>query len=296
MRGGGRLAGRGDFWRENSAIHVRVDAELSGVEILNWFGLGNDAPRLDSLGRHAVDLAALKLDARLIGPMGPHASAEVGAFAIQSWTRDAGHAGFFDTVRDTLFGAGAFLRMGVVASAEVDTRDRQVAPSRGVLVRASARALPAMFDVDEAYARVDGEVRTYRSAAERAGRPTLALRAGGAKLFGGFGFQDAAFLGGRQNLRGWDSERFAGDGSVYGGAEVRVRTAGFAGALAGDAGVYAAMDVGRVFFQGASPGGWHAGVGGGVWVALFDHANTLTLGFARGAERTGMYAGLDFPF
>lgn len=250
--GWGEVAAHGDFRREGSPVHVSVDASVSGVELLNWFGMGNDSPRLPGRGAHEVDVDALRLESRLLLPLGARAEAEVGAFAAHTSTRGEEGTTFFDAVRDTLYGAGGFLRMGLTAAAEVDTRDRSVAPSRGVLLRASVRAVPPLAHVEETYARLDGEARAYLTGGSLAGEPTLALRVAGARLFGRFPFQDAAFLGGRHDLRGWQRERFAGDASLHGSAEVRLLVRRFRWALPGELGVYGLADVGRVWVDGAS--------------------------------------------
>jgi hemolysin activation/secretion protein len=104
------------------------------------------------------------------------------------------------------------------------------------------------------------------------------------------------FLGGRDNLRGWKSERFAGDAGAWGSAEVRFRLARLRGPLPGEVGAYGLADVGRVWLDGESEGGWHGGVGGGLWLALVDRSNTVAVGFAHSREGTVIYAGLDFPY
>ena len=63
-----------------------------------------------------------------------------------------------------------------------------------------------------------------------------------------------------------------------------------------DVGLLGLADVGRVYFQGTSPGGWHSGLGGGVWFAFVDRANLLSLTVADGAEETRFYLRAGFTF
>lgn len=49
-------------------------------------------------------------------------------------------------------------------------------------------------------------------------------------------------------------------------------------------------------FGGDSPGGWHTGIGGGIWLAFLDRSNTATLGITGSGERTSVYGGLGFGF
>ena len=56
------------------------------------------------------------------------------------------------------------------------------------------------------------------------------------------------------------------------------------------------MEGGRVSFEGQSSSRWHSAVGGGIWFAFVDRANTFSLGVARSAERTGVYIRSGFLF
>jgi len=61
-------------------------------------------------------------------------------------------------------------------------------------------------------------------------------------------------------------------------------------------GIFGNADAGRVYVDGSSPGGWHSGVGGGVWAALLDRANTVSTGITKSHDQTVFYVGLGFPF
>ena len=99
-------------------------------------------------------------------------------------------------------------------------------------------------------------------------KPVLAFRGGGKKLWGNFPYFDAAFLGGSESFRTEEKQRYAGDASVYGTAELRVPIAKFPFILPLDVGALAFTDVGRVYLNGNSPGGWHNAAGAGlvVWI------------------------------
>jgi outer membrane protein assembly factor BamA len=118
------------------------------------------------------------------------------------------------------------------------------------------------------------------------GRPVLALRAGGEKVWGDFPIQYAALLGGSPTLRGYSYQRFAGDASAFGGAELRVPLTGSLGALA-------LADAGRVWYQGESEGGWHTALGAGAFVTAGGRA--LSVFYAHG-ERGIVYLRLGLPF
>jgi len=137
--------------------------------------------------------------------------------------------------------------------------------------------------------------------------PTLALRAGGRKLWGDYPFHEAAFLGGpgfagvgdtRGVLRGFRKDRYAGDASAYANAELRFALGRVDFVLPGEFGAFLAADAGRVFFSGdPDPANrWHAGAGGGLWISFLERRQTLSLAVMRGEDLTGVYLRAGFLF
>jgi hypothetical protein len=61
-------------------------------------------------------------------------------------------------------------------------------------------------------------------------------------------------------------------------------------------------DTGRVFVDGESSARWHTGVGGGIWVALFEPRYSAHIALARGLDDGrlnggyAMYAKVGFGF
>ena len=72
-------------------------------------------------------------------------------------------------------------------------------------------------------------------------------------MWGTFPYYEAAFIGGSDNVRGLREQRFAGDASVYGSAELRVFVTHFFLLFPADFGVLGLSDVGRVYSKGQSP-------------------------------------------
>ncbi len=100
---------------------------------------------------------------------------------------------------------------------------------------------------------------------------TLALRAGAEHNFGSFPFYAARTIGGKDNLRGHRSTRFAGRSSAYQSAELRAELFEFSTYVAiGTFGLLGFVDNARVWTDGESSNIWHQGYGGGAWTNLFD--------------------------
>jgi hemolysin activation/secretion protein len=115
-------------------------------------------------------------------------------------------------------------------------------------------------------------------------------------VLGVYPFHEAAFVGGPETVRGFSIQRFAGDASAWGNAELRLFLGRYFLVLPGEYGVFALADTGRVWLDGERSRAWHTGVGGGLWFAYLQRSNTVTLAVARSAERTGYYVRAGFLF
>jgi len=177
----------------------------------------------------------------------------------------------------------------------MDLRDKPSNARRGLFLSTEARFYPAIWDVTSAFGSAEGRAETYLSAPVLFA-PTLALRVTGKKIWGTAPFYESAFLGGASSLRGYPEYRYAGDASLSSSAELRITLAHTQGLFPALWGIFGNTDVGRVYVDGRSPEGWHTGVGGGVWAALLDRTNTVSIGFTQGHDQTAVYAGLGFPF
>jgi outer membrane protein assembly factor BamA len=177
----------------------------------------------------------------------------------------------------------------MTAAATFDSRDLPAYPTRGLRVRAAARAVPGLLDVDGAFGSVRIDGSGYLTARSLPATPTLALRAGATAVLGRAPFFEGAALGGRSSLRGLSSQRFQGNAAVFGGAEVRLDLGGFTLAVPGDWGVFGLADAGRVFLEGERSRRWHGTAGGGLWFAFLDRRSTMSITLARGDRMTRMY-------
>ena len=93
-------------------------------------------------------------------------------------------------------------------------------------------------------------------------------------------------------------QRFAGDASLLGSAELRLPLTRVRIIFPGNFGVHGLVDVGRVFSDVDIVGGntWHSAVGGGFWISVLDPANVLSVSIARSDEQTGVYVKTGFHF
>ncbi|HEY8850662.1 MAG TPA: hypothetical protein VIM36_00660, partial [Gemmatimonadaceae bacterium] len=119
--------------------------------------------------------------------------------------------------------------------------------------------------------------------------------AGGKKLWGPAPYFDAAFLGGSETFRTEEKQRYAGDASMYGSAELRVPIAKFPFILPLDVGALGFADAGRVYVNGQSPGGWHSAAGGGFWFGYLNPAINFNVLFTNRSTRR-VVTNIGFAF
>jgi hypothetical protein len=289
-----------------------VHLEYSGINILRFHGLGNGTQLDRSKSFYEVEqrevLAGIGLEWQGGGNRGgqPGAGAEslrqavrigIGPFLRYSATPIEANSDRFIVLDPAVLGLGNFGQVGVRAWGIVDTRDNSGSPKSGVHVVASGALYPSIWDNPSTFGQLLGSVSTYLTA-QIPTEPTLALRVGGKKVWGTFPFHEAAFLGGSDGLRGFWSQRFAGDGAALGNAELRFDLAGFNILVPTRMGLFAAADAGRVFFgpDPADADAWHTAFGGGVSLSFIDRLQTVTLAIMSGDDLTGLYLSAGFSF
>jgi hypothetical protein len=289
---GFRLDYDGELRGENSGVALGVAARVSQIEILRFFGFGNEtrSDRRDSF--YEVRQTQLSLAPSLALPLASRLTLSVGVLVERASTRRP--AGRFITAARP-YGSEAFGQLGATAEVRLDTRDLPAAATRGVLLVAGGAAHPAAWDVRKPFGDVHAEAATYLTPSIPL-RPTLALRAAVRRVLGDYPFHEAAFVGGPSTVRGFSIQRFAGDTGAHGNAELRLFLGHYFFVLPGEYGVFALADTGRVWLDGEDSDRWHTSVGGGLWFAYLEPANVVSIAAARSTEGTGIYVRAGFLF
>lgn len=270
----------GDRRFESSPFHVQAEAELSQLDVAEFRGFGNDAPgERDEF--FDVRQRSLVFHPSLAYAFGPESDLSLGP-VVRSVTTDSLADRFISAAQP--YGFPSFTQAGLRLTLRHDRRDDPGFPRHGVLIEATGSAYPAMLDVRTAYQELSGVASAYVGLPV-AMKPVLAFRAGGKKLFGEFPYYDAAFLGGSRSLRTLHRDRYAGDASLYGSAELRVPLGSFGFVLPWNAGLIGFLDAGRVYVDGKSPGGWHSGAGAGFWLGVLNPETSITVTFTNNRDR-----------
>lgn len=300
----GRSSGRftGGFTRqfENSKSFWELDVLASGIETLRWYGLGNETPAAGSKSFHKVNQVELAAGIRWGTRFGNRHKFTFGPEVRWSDTdlsSSPNNTRFIAT--DQPYGRNRFGMVGAAAELRIDGRDYPGFASKGGYLWMKASAFPKAWDLDENLARVEAE-GSLTLAPQGKWRPSLTLFAGAVKVFGdSVPYFQTARLGGRETLRGYNFDRFAGDAAVYGSAEARIPLSRLKLFVPGQQGVFGFYDVGRVFVKGQTSDELHKAVGGGIWLSFLSRGSVAYVGVAKPVkdkEGNRVLAGFGFPF
>ena len=286
-----RVAASTDIYREGKSSHLRFFGQVSGLELTRYYGQGNETVRLQDGEPFRLENTQYRLDAALVFPIG---RGEIRFGPTMQFTSTGSDSGNI-LLRDAPYGTGDFGQVGAQAYASFDTRDNPGAPRHGIRLLASGSVFPGLWSVATAFGEAHGEAAAYLGIPTPLS-PVLAFRVGGQKVWGDYPYFESAFLGGAENLRGFDQQRFAGDASAWGNAELRLRLGTLKLLIPGAIGIHGLADAGRVWAPGETSDRWHHAVGGGLWFSLDGPVTTLSLTVAHSDERTGFYARAGFAF
>ncbi|MGH7597512.1 MAG: BamA/TamA family outer membrane protein [bacterium] len=263
-------------------------------EVRNFYGFGNRSTR--NTGRERADFYRVRSVEYMVKPAFHFNAAANFQFSL------GGAVKHFDTEfdADTTFtrltrpyGVEVPTLLELNAGLKFDRRDHPISAQKGFYLSANLSHFPRVFDNDSTFTkgRIDG--RIYFTPIRDV---TLALQSMAQKIWGPFPYYEAAFLGGRESLRGFRRFRFAGDAALSGRAEMRVKFFRAKVIVPTSFGILLFGDTGRVWFKNESPGNWHTALGGGVWVAPLRRRVTFSLSAANSTEGLRLNAGGGFAF
>ena len=258
----------------------------NGLSSYRFYGYGNDTPNIDS------DLASIPTDEATGGielelPLGRSGTLFFGP-AVR-WVSSEPRVGSPLLARG-LLGAGDFGQAGVIGGFELRNVNNEEFPRLGFELRGEATAYSPLQGETDPFGGARGEVRGY---APFLLGSSIAARVGGGTAWGSFPVHESIFLGGRRSLRGYRSERLAGDAALYGNAELRLPIGHLTLLTRGRVGLIGFADAGRVWVDGESSGDWHTSWGGGLWYSTMGLTGTLVYGVGE-QNRFHAYFGLPF--
>lgn len=299
-----------DYRAENSPLAMLLTARATKFEEFRFHGYGNDVAEVGSrLSQVEQDLVAIEpafvwqIGWRTRENLGNDFSreglslpglrplvgrAEMGPVVFWNDPHPANASPLSDPAIDADDALG---RVGLRLGLTLDRTSEGPVSDRGWTFEGELAGYPPLWDVDESFSTAGASIATYFPLP---GDGThLALRAGGELAAGAYPVQHAPAIGGRRSLRGYGYQRYRGESSAFGSAEIRVPTGTVNLFVKWESGIFGLADAGRVWFDGRSPGGWHSGFGGGFWLSSLGQ--TISVAYAHGEEnRFYIQRGLSF--
>lgn len=264
----------GDFWPLARASFVSLPGRYYGR------GMATNA-------NVYVGSSPRRFDGALGIAWAPASAFELAVEWLGADQRDVSHA-FLDTAalqEGSIEGVYSGGRIGLVS----DTRDRRIAPTSGHLAQIWAEQWFVQAGQSSPRSRLGASVtQMYPIGSQR----VLAVHAEGAWAGGDRAYLTSFQLGGADLLRGYAPGRFRGDAMAAAAAELRR-------SLFSHLSMALFAEAGRVWADGAPPGGTVLAVDGGAslrWGLPPDRLMKIRLDFARGRDSFTTYVAFGDPF
>ena len=285
----------GEFYSLVNGPKITLHGFASGIEILNFYGFGNETQRnkeLEEQNFYKVNHKEFLIEPRMEFFFRNKISLSFGFSLRYISTEKEGNSLL---IQNPPYGSDNFLLSGINAGIKIDWRDNPVIPSGGFFFAGKAASYPSLRKDQKSFSKLIGDARYYISA-HSLPLSALAFRIYGERNFGTYPFFESAFLGGSGSLRGFAKNRFAGQGSLSGSAELRLYLFKFFFQVPVYFGLTALDDVGRVFIPDSESKVWHNSYGGGIWLAIINPAFLFSFNYARSDEDSGIYFTSGFCF
>jgi hypothetical protein len=289
-----------DYRAENSDLHFGLRSYATSFDVVNYYGTGNDSPELGSADYYEVKRTLFVIEPLVAVSNGEWFDIGFGPSMRYSQTRD--NEGRYIATLPELYGTGGFGEVGLVLAAEIDTRRgmsletlEHLEDLAGVGLEVDGSVFASAWDVESSYGTARAVARAYVPTG-LIPHTVLALRAGGEKVWGDYPWFDAAYIGGLESLRGWRSDRFAGDASLFGSAEIRTLLTSIRVLMPHLFGIFGSVDGGKVWVDGESPGSWHVGYGGGIWLGFLGSRHLFSASYFEGDGSSRFYIDWGFAF
>lgn len=278
----------GNFHNAIGRSRGRLTVKATGIEFLNYFGIGNETSFNKDLFRD--NYYRIKQKYFLFNPSLEFKISKIFNYNLGISYEYSQIKADDNTILKSIphYGLGKNSYIGFNSCFTFDSRDNIISPMKGVHSFAEGVYYPVVFNNRKDFLKISADLRTYLSS-HAITDVTLALRVGGEKVFGTYPFFKSAVLGGANNLRGFSRERFSGGASLFGQAELRMFLFDMNILLPGRFGLSIFGESGIVFISSEESEKWHSSYGGGFWFNVFNNAFCLNFSVAKSSETMNFY-------
>jgi len=282
----------GEFHRWRSREAMTLDAGLSEIVVLHFFGYGNTTPFAQPANFYLAQQSQLYVNPAWNYRMTTHSKVAVGPIFKHVRT-DTLTNSYINQTRP--YGVPEFAALGVSATAVYDTRDATNFTRTGLHIRAGGNFYPVVFGDGTPFGNMQASAAAYVTLPELP-RLTLAVRATGRLTMGTVPVHEAAFVGGSTTVRGYESGRYAGESAAFFNSELRVHVATLPFVVPWQFGVVGIGDLGRVFNVTDNDQVWHGSAGGGIWFALPNRSLGGVMTIVGSPQGSALWLSYGFMF
>ncbi len=273
--GNAALEARAEFGEVIRWVDLVLNGRLGRPDFYNFFfGLGNDSTYDPDLDRNTFNLVQLQhfsvsggLRRRFAG------RSYVNLFGGYQNNRTTQTEGTILDREDRLYGDGDLVFGYVKPEVVLDLRDHPVFPSKGILFEASHKQAIGLGTESFGISKVAAEIHL----STRRFPISLSFRTGYATSQGRAPFYELPSLGRQNGLRGFQRNRFVGEGYIFYNTEFRSPVALVRSRIAPFAiGIRAFYDRGKILEGRDDLVGMHDAYGGGIYIIPLSRSFTVS--------------------
>ncbi len=280
---------------KNVSLNFNVGA--NELLITQYYGYGNEtefSAKLEEEHNYRLEQTLVSVNPSLEYTFSPIVKLSLGFEYLYSETELVNES-LLELFPEGQYGLGKFASAKTKAKFTYDSRDKISFTQSGFYADGTIYYSPKLLDVKKRFGGAALDLRTY-FITSLLSKTTFAFRVFGEKVWGKYPFLSSAFLGGSNNLLGFNRERFSGDASLYSTAQMRTHLSKVRIIINGDLGFHAFAETGRVFTESNNSKLWHPSFGGGLWLSYLDRDFNLVATLAKSEESYLFYFGLGFNF
>ena len=285
----------GDFYSLINGMRVLLYLGKTQLVINGFYGFGNESKFNKDLDQK--NYYDLNQDLFVVKPTFEFKTSQYSSISLSTSYIYSDVLAYENTFmsQNRFYGYGNFSFLGFHSALRFDNKDNETYPYKGIFANFNGDYYPKVLNNDNQFWKAGFDLRTYLTT-NYFSRFTLVLRTAGVKLWGTYPFYESAFLGGSSSLRGYYQNRFAGDASLFGQAEIRMKIGTINFIIPSELGFSMFGETGRVFLKGEDSNKWHISYGGGVWMSYL--ARMFNAGFDVGHSKEGFmfYLTTGFSF
>ncbi len=278
-------------------VQISFDIFRTKLLLTNYYGYGNNTSynhKYDEQDYYKTNQEVNKFDIGLNFKINQFISAKftVGYQNLETYIYNTE---ITKLIPNNMYGLGNFRTINTSFNFNYDSRNNISNPESGLFANISGSYFPKVYENKEGFTKGDFDIRAYQKLTIF-NNSIIALRAGGAKIWGKYPFYESCFVGGKDNLRSYVLERFSGDASLYFQSELRIPISKVKIIVKGNLGLVTFLETGRVFENGKSSDIWHPSYGTGVWLSFFNSQLNFVYNIGYSKEIIAHYVQTKFGF